>query len=120
MKQFLEETMGEEHQDLEDLVRLYEFIVNYIYHPLGEVIYMAQENRTGYYAGTENAYRLSESVISDTAYFGSFQGLEEYLRMDETEEMSGYKVRVDMISLTERKDKHDELFQPLWFSMMQF
>ena len=48
---------------LEDRVRMYEFIVNFIHNPGDDVIYMAQEETDGYNICREdNDYRLSEKI----------------------------------------------------------
>lgn len=112
MKQLLNET-EEERGNVENLVALYEFIVKFIYNPPENVIYIAMEERNGYHADTENAYRRSESILPDTGYFRTFPDLEK-------DRSPAEKVRVDMISLTETKGENNELVQPLWFYMMPF
>lgn len=75
MKQLLTETKEETSDDeelemLEEKVRMYEFIVNFIHNPREDVIYMAQEETRGYNVCLkDNAYRMSEKLYADTHYF---------------------------------------------------
>ncbi len=83
MKQLLCETKEvvdkEELELLEERVRMYEFIVNFIYDPGDDVIYMAQEETCGYnICREENDYRLSEKIYADTHYFRRFEDLIKY------------------------------------------
>lgn len=102
---------------LEDRVRMYEFIVNFIHNPGDDVIYMAQEETDGYNICREdNDYRLSEKIYADTHYFRRFEDVIKYW---EGAVGAEYTVCVDMILLSERGAKYnaDEIVQPLWFNM---
>jgi len=122
MKQLLCETKEEsvdkgEVELLEERVRMYEFIVNFIHNPGDDVIYMAQEETCGYnICREENDYRLSEKIYADTHYFRRFEDLIKYW---EGAVGAEYTVCVDMIFLSEQGAKYnaDEIVQPVWFNM---
>ena len=122
MKQLLvevKESEGskEELELLEERVRMYEFIVNFIHNPGSDVIYMAQEETDGYNLCREdNDYRLSEKICSDTHYFRRFEDVIKYW---EGAGGAEYTVCVDMILLSEQGAKYnaDEIVQPVWFHM---
>lgn len=122
MKQLLSEsstetTDKEELELLEERVRMYEFIVNFIHNPGDDVIYMAQEEAHGYnVCYKDNAYRLSERIFADTHYFKSYEDVKKYWEYDTKLE---YTVCVDMVLLSEQGAKYntDEIVQPVWFDM---
>ena len=107
----------EELELLENRVNMYEYIVNYIRNPEGDVIYMAQEETRGYnVCRKDNDYRLSEKIYADTHYFRRFEDLIKYWGEHVGTE---YTVCVDMVLLSEQeeKDNADEITVPLWFYM---
>lgn len=122
MKQLLVEVRGrdgerEELELLEERVKMYEFIVNFIHNPGDDVIYMAQEETRGYNIRREdNDYRLSEKIYADTHYFRKFEDLIKYW---EGAVGAEYTVCVDMVLLSEQGAKYnaDEIVQPVWFHM---
>lgn len=122
MKQLLCETKEEsvdkeEVELLEEKVRMYEFIVNFIHNPGDDVIYMAQEETCGYNICREdNDYRLSEKIYADTHYFRRFEDIIKYWEKAVGAE---YTVCVDMVLLSEQGAKYnkDEFVQPIWFYM---
>ena len=105
MKQLLSEAMKVENDKealglLEERVRMYEFIVNFIHNPGDDVIYMAQEETHGYNICREdNDYRLSEKIYADTHYF---RRLEDVIKYWEGAVGAEYSVCVDMILLSEQ------------------
>lgn len=122
MKQLLDESEEEtcdkkELELLEERVRMYEFIVNFIYNPGDAVVYMAQEETRGYNICQEdNAYRMSDKIYADTHYFRKFKDVIKYW---EGAVGTEYTVCVDMILLSEQGAKYnaDEIVQPVWFHM---
>lgn len=122
MKQLLTETKEETSDDeelelLEEKVRMYEFIVNFIHNPGEDVIYMAQEETRGYNVYLkDNAYRMSEKLYADTHYFKRFEHVIKYW---EGAVGTEYTVCVDMVLLSEQGAKYnaDEIVQPVWFDM---
>lgn len=122
MKQLVEETRKtkrneEELKILEEKVGLNEFILNFIYTPGNDVIYMAQEEAHGYSACyKDNDYRLSERVFADTHYFKSYKDMRKYWEHDTKSE---YTVCVDMVLLSEQGAKYnaDEIVKPVCFDM---
>ncbi|MBQ2450441.1 MAG: hypothetical protein II273_02565, partial [Lachnospiraceae bacterium] len=122
MKQLLvktkEEMSDEEELELlEEKVRMYEFIVDFIYNPGDDVIYMAQEETRGYnVALKENAYRMSEKLYADTHYFKRFEDVIKYW---EGAVGTEYTVCVDMVLLSEQGAKYneDEIVHPVSFDM---
>lgn len=122
MKHLLAETKEETNDDeelemLEEKVRMYEFIVNFIHNPGEDVIYMAQEETRGYNVYLkDNAYRMSEKIYADTHYFKRFEDLIKYW---EGAVGTEYTVCVDMVLLLEQGAKYnaDEIVQPVWFDM---
>lgn len=122
MKQLLLDARGmdrdkEELEILEERMKVYEFVVNFIHNPGGDVIYMAQEETRGYNIRREdNDYRLSEKIYADTHYFRKFEDLIKYWEGAVGVE---YTVCVDMVLLSEQGAKYnaDEIVQPIWFYM---
>ena len=122
MKQLLCETKEEsvdkeEVELLEEKVRMYECIVNFIHNPGDDVIYMAQEETCGYnICWEDNDYRLSEKIYADTHYFRRFEDIIKYWEKAVGAE---YTVCVDMVLLSEQGAKYnkDEFVQPIWFYM---
>lgn len=124
MKQLLTKTKEETSDDeelelLEEKVRMYEFVVNFIHNPGDDVIYMAQEDTRGYdcnvYLG-ENAYIMSEKTQADTHYFRRLEDVKKYWGYPVDAEST---ICVDMILLSEQGAKYnaDEIVQPIWFEM---
>lgn len=122
MKRLLTETKegttdDEELEILEEKVRMYEFVVNFIHNPGDNVIYMAQEETRGYNVYLKNnAYRMSEKLYADTHYFRSFEDVIKYW---EGAVGTEYTVCVDMVLLSELGAKYnvDEIVQPVCFNM---
>ena len=122
MKQLLTETKEEssdkeELELLEERVKMYEFVVNFIHNPGDDVIYMAQEETHGYNICREdNDYRLSEKIYADTHYFRKFEDVIKYW---EGAVGTEYTVCVDMVLLSEQGAKYnaDEIVQPVCFFM---
>ena len=122
MKQLLDDVREmngerEELELLEERVKMYEFVVNFIHNPGNDVIYMAQEETRGYNICREdNDYRLSEKIYADTHYFRKFADLITYW---EGAVGTEYTVCVDMVLLSEQGTKYnaDEIVQPVWFYM---
>ena len=121
MKQLLAETkdaMTVDESDmelLEERVKMYEYIVNFIHNPGDDIIYMAQEETHGYNGRREeNAYRMSDKIYADTHYFRRFEDVIKYW---EGAVGTEYTVCVDMILLSEQGAKYnaDEIVQPVWF-----
>lgn len=124
MKQLLAEAQDDRTVDkfdmelLEEKVKMYEFIVNFIHNPGDDVIYMAQEETHGYDRCREdNAYRMSDKIYSDTHYFRRFEDVIKY--WEGAANTVEYTVCVDMILLSEQGAKYntDEIVQPVWFYM---
>lgn len=127
MKQLLTETKAEandkeEMELLEERVRMYEFIVNFIHNHGGDVIYMSHEEVNGYdiEACDDNDYRRSERLMPDTHYFKTFDDLMAYWDMDGVDFEASYKVCVDMVITSEMGAKYSEseIVQPVWFDLM--
>lgn len=126
MKQLLYQTKEEsvdkeELELLEERVRMYEFIVNFIRNPGEDVIYMSHEDVDGYNIDScDNDYRLSESVMPDTHYFKTFDDLMTYWDMDGVDLQADYRVGVDMIVTSEFGVNYSEreIAQPVWFYLM--
>ena len=123
MKQLLAETKNDRMVDKADIkllaerVKMYEYIVNFIYNPGDDVIYMAQEETRRYNICLEdNAYRMSEKIYAETHYFRKFEDVIKYWDGAVGTE---YTVCVDMILLSEQGAKYnaDEIVQPVWFDM---
>lgn len=122
IKQLVEVTRKDRRNEkelkvLEEKAALYEFIVNFIYNPRADVIYMAQEESRGYnVCYKDNDYRLSEKVFTDTHYFKNIEDIKKYW---EHNTKSEYTVRVDMVLLSEQGAKYnvDEIVQPVWFDI---
>lgn len=103
----------EELELLEERVKMYEFIENFIHNPGDDVIYMAREETCGYNICREdNDYRLSGKIYADTHYFRRFEDLIKYW---EGAVGAEYTVCVDMILLSEQGTKYssDEIMQPM-------
>ncbi len=117
MKQLLEDTVGEELPILTERVRLFETIVQFIYKPDMDVIYMSLEDFNGYSEMDDSDYELSRSLVPDTHYFKTMDDVMKYWSFDagcSTE----FIVRVDMVCTSRREKRSNELEQPVWFTMV--
>lgn len=117
MKQVLETAVGSDVPILEERVRLFETIINFIYKPNVDVIYMALENFNGYSEWDDSDYELSRSIVPDTHYFKTIDEVMKYWVFD-VECSSEFIVRVDMVCTSQLEERCNELVQPVWFTMV--
>jgi len=127
LHQLLEGTMtsSADFALMEESVRLYEYMVDFIHNARNDAIYMSLYNVNGYSldrrysSARDNEYRLSESVIPDTHYFKTYTDLRNYWCESNIKWENSDRIQVDMVCPSELGTKYNasEISQPLWFDM---
>lgn len=117
MKELLKDSAGEADPILAERVRLFETIIDFIYKPNEDVLYLTFEDFTGYSERNVNNYELSRSIAPVTHYFKTMDEVMRYWSVDVGKSRE-VLIRVDMVCTSQWKAQSDELEQPVWFTIV--
>lgn len=106
------EAQGQEREQIQEMIRLYEKMIGMIYHPTGRILYICdwKEPVTNY--GETEISNTFHTVSTDSDYFDSMEEILAYFQ----EGMGNLLADVTMIEIPEDGGKHKELggFYAAW------